>query len=112
MLIPAAVYEELNNSLRDLPQPLNLALLPWLVVDSPADHNRVQTLCEQLDAGEAKAIALAVERQAGLLLIDERRGRRIAVAMGLAVTGLLGVVARAKRGGFIPLAKPVIDQID
>jgi predicted nucleic acid-binding protein len=48
VLIPAAVYEELNKSLRDLPQPLNLVLLPWLVVDSPGDRNRVQTLCEQL----------------------------------------------------------------
>ena len=54
---------------------------------------------------------LAIERRADLLLMDERRGRRIAMAAGLTVTGLLGVVARAKRAGLIDLGKPVLDDL-
>jgi len=64
---------------------------------------------EELDPGEAEAIVLAIERQADLLLVDERRVRRSATAAGLTVTGLLGVVAKAKRAGLIDLAKPVLD---
>ena len=32
-------------------------------------------------------------------------------AAGLAITGLLGVVATAKRAGLIDLAKPVLDEL-
>jgi len=53
----------------------------------------------------------SLERGADLLLVDERRGRRIAAAAGLAVMGLLGVVAKAKQAGLITAAKPVIDDL-
>jgi len=68
-------------------------------------------LREALDPGEAEAIVLAIERRADLLLVDERRGRQAAAAAGLKVTGLLGVVAQAKRAGLIDFAKPVLDEL-
>ena len=83
----------------------------WLTVATPKDQIRVQQLREHLDAGEAEAIVLAIERGATLLLVDERRGRRTAAAAGLQVTGLLGVVVRAKRAGLIDRAKPVLDEL-
>ncbi len=54
-----------------------------------------------LDAGECAAIQLAERLGAGLLLIDEDDGRRIALRRGLGVTGLLGVFAIASRDGLI-----------
>ena len=65
-----------------------------------------------LDRGEAEAIALAIERRADLILVDEKRGRRIAAAAGLTVTGLLGVVARAKRTGLISPSQTCARPID
>ena len=111
VLIPSAVYQELNNSSSELPPAIDLASMPWLIVATAADRSRVQELREDLDPGEAEAIVLAIERRADLLLMDERRGRRIAMAAGLTVTGLLGVVARAKRAGLIDLGKPVLDDL-
>lgn len=99
MLIPSAVYKELTAANNDLPPAIDLALPPWLTVADPKDRSRVQELREHLDSGEAEAIALAIERRADLLLMDERRGRCIATAAGLTVTGLLGVIVRAKRSG-------------
>ena len=111
VLIPSTVYEELTTSTKDLPPAIDLASLPWLIVATAKDQKRVQELREDLDPGEAEAIVLAIERHADLLLVDERRGRRTATAAGLRVTGLLGVVARAKRAGLIDLVKPVLDEL-
>jgi predicted nucleic acid-binding protein len=71
----------------------------------------VRALRDNLDPGEAEAIVLAIEHRADLLLVDERRARRTATAMGVTVMGLLGVVARAKQVGLIDLAKPVLDEL-
>ena len=101
VLLPSAVFEELMASRQDLPPAIDLAAEPWLIVASANARARVQELLEYLDPGEAEAIVLAVERRADLLLMDERRGR----------TGLLGVVAEAKRAGLIDLGKPVIDEL-
>ena len=111
VLIPSAVYDELTVSKSDLPPAIDLAAQPWLMVATANDQKRVQELRKDLDRGEAEAIVLAIERRADLLLVDERRGRRTASAAGLRVTGLLGVVATAKRAGLIDLAKPVLDEL-
>jgi predicted nucleic acid-binding protein len=111
VLIPSAVYDELTASKNDLPSAIDLGSESWLIVATANDRKRVQELREDLDAGEAEAIVLAIERGADFLLMDERRGRRIAVAAGLTVTGFLGVVAGARRAGLIDLRKPVLDEL-
>ena len=63
----------------------------------------------QLDPGEAEAIVLAQEMNADLLMMDERRGRHIAADSGVRITGLLGVVAQARRANLIEQAKPGLD---
>jgi predicted nucleic acid-binding protein len=104
VLIPPAVSEELSTLMAASPRP-------WLMIAVPADKERVRELCASLDLGEAEAIVLAVERSAELLLIDERRGRQTALALGLKITGLLGVLADAKRAGLIGAVKPVLDEL-
>jgi predicted nucleic acid-binding protein len=56
------------------------------------------------DSGERAAIALAERLTANLLLIDERRGVRVAMSKGFDVTGTLGILDRAARRGLIDLA--------
>lgn len=97
--------------LKLLPSLYHLASESWLIIATANDRKRVQELRKDLDAGEAEAIVLAIERGADLLLVDERRGRRTAAAEGLKVMGLLGVVAGAKRAGLVDLAKPVLDEL-
>jgi len=60
-----------------------------------------------LEVGECAAISRALEIGAALL-VDERAARAPAVALGLVVTGTLGVLARARRRGLIRPLMPLI----
>lgn len=55
----------------------------------------VHVLRRELDQGEAKALTGAAERQASLVLLDEREARRVARTLSLPVTGALGILLRA-----------------
>ena len=83
----------------------------WTRVVAAEDQNEVAALLDQLDLGEAEAIVVAGELKAGLLLVDEKRGRRVALDRGLEVTGLLGVLAEAKARGLILRCQPVLEEM-
>lgn len=90
VLIPYAVRDELLREHALLPE--------WIEVFLPKTIPQ-SVLAAGLDLGETEAIALALESHADNLLMDERLGRRVAVAHGLRVTGLLGVLVLGKWKG-------------
>lgn len=49
-----------------------------------------------------------MKSEANAVILDERKARRIALAMGLSVTGTLGILEQAKLSGHLP---PVRDAI-
>jgi uncharacterized protein len=78
---------------------------------SGCDRAQVRESRRFLDAGEAEAIALALELSSDRLLIDEAAGRAIAESAGLKITGILGVLLIARNRGFIPAVQPLIDKL-
>jgi uncharacterized protein len=64
-----------------------------------------------LHRGEAEAIALAAELRAEAVISDEQEGRQLAAEAGLLVTGVLGILLRAKQSGHIPALKPEIQSL-
>lgn len=78
----------------------------WLKVRPTIEADLVKLLTVDLHQGEAEAIALALETKADWLLIDEKEGREMARRLGLPITGVLGVLLRAKRMGHIAEIKP------
>lgn len=83
--------------------------VPWLEVvqlTTPLDSVAIATL----DAGEATVIQLASERRIQWVCIDDRKGRRAALAVGLRVTGSLGLLVRAKIVGLVPAVRPFIER--
>jgi len=78
---------------------------PWLRVTPLSDNARPLPTGTSLDAGEDAALRLALQIQADLVLLDERRGRMIAAELGLAVTGTIGVLVEAGMRGIIDFEK-------
>jgi predicted nucleic acid-binding protein len=114
IVIPEAVYSEMVAAGKPVPGAVEVQTLSWIQVQSVKDSQRVytfQTNQNNIDLGEAEAITLALELNADLLLMDERRGRALAQNCGLNVTGLLGVLLQAKGKGLIRMVKPVIDEL-
>lgn len=83
----------------------------WIKVQNPVDNTRVAILETQLDLGEASAISLALELQNPLLLIDERKARRIAKLLNLKIIGTFGVLLLAKKENKILNLKPIIREM-
>ena len=84
--------------------------VPWLRMAVPFEPVPAY-IRATLDNGEAEAIHLALERNIRFICLDDRRGRRMAKALGLEVVGLLGLLTLAKRQGIIPALQPYVDSL-
>ena len=109
--IPPSVRAEVAISGRDRPGAEEVGIASWIHVVDVRDMTAVQLLRERLDASESEAIVLAIQIEAGLLLIDEARGRRLAEARGLHKTGTIGTLIMAKRRGLISAVTPLLDDL-
>ena len=98
--ITSIVSQEVGN---DLPE--------WITIDDSYDENIYNSLIKRLDNGEASSIALAVVNKGCLLIVDEKKGRDEAKQLGINITGVIGVVMRAKKEGEIKSGKELLDKL-
>lgn len=106
IVVPRTVWSELIQPGTRVDVERALRSATWIgISDDPANQDL------GLDPGETAAILLAEQLGAAALLIDERKGRAVAVSRGLAVIGTLGVLAGAKRYGAVERVEPVIEQL-
>lgn len=83
----------------------------WVIIKAVADKQLQQVLELQVGKGESSAIALAMETPGSTLILDDYKARKLADGLGLEITGTIGVIIKAKTNGFIPMVKPLLDQI-
>ena len=109
VLVPQAVYLEVATA--DKPQAERLR--EYL-------HDKVRLVNMQnyvyldafADAGETAAMLLYKELPADYLLIDDKRGRKVATINHIKTIGSLGVLLQAKRAGLITHIAPLLSQIE
>lgn len=89
----------------------DLTLPPWIEITKPKNNKFKLGLENSIDLGEASAIALALELENSLLIIDDLKGRKVAEFYGLKITGTLGILISAKLNGLIPSIKPILNKI-
>lgn len=111
VFIPEAVYRELTDPNFPVAGATEVQTFDWIQTRAVSDRILVEALSNELDIGEAEAIALAVEIQADQVLIDERRGRLVANRLNLRYTGILGILVEAKSKGLITEVRPLLDAL-
>ena len=65
------------------------------------NSKKVKELLIRLDLGESESIILAEEQNLPLI-IDEKKGKKIALSFGLDVIGLVGILLVFKKRGYLP----------
>lgn len=82
--IPQTVLAEISSK-------NNINLPDFIEIELPQDDDNLKAMKLLLDDGESEAIALALQKSIPLI-IDEKKGRKIAKNMGLKILGLVGIV--------------------
>jgi predicted nucleic acid-binding protein len=93
IIVPTAVYDEVSVK-------KSIVLPSFMSVQAPKPCKTLETMKSLLDLGESEAIVLALELKSKLI-IDEKKGRKIAVGQGLEIIGLLGIVYVNIKKGFL-----------
>lgn len=108
VIVPEAVYAEVVRA--DKPQSQQLS--DYLVGKvRSVDMHAFVYLDAYADAGETQAMLLYKQVSANYLLIDDKRGRKVAKINRIKTIGSLSVLLQAKRVGLISCVAPLILQI-
>ncbi|MEA2562210.1 MAG: hypothetical protein QOH06_3714 [Acidobacteriota bacterium] len=109
ILVPAAVLREVTED-ESRPGAVLVKSAEWLGLGEVSDRSAVERLLSSLGEGESEVLILARELGA-TAVIDERRGRTIAAALGIPQTGTIGVLLAAKQTGAVSVITPLLDQL-
>lgn len=95
----------------EIAQEYGKNLPAWISVQDAQNKHYQRMLQSTIDVGEASAIALAIEQQDCLLIIDDNKARKAASRLKISYIGTLGLLLEAKEVGLIKLIKPILEKI-
>jgi predicted nucleic acid-binding protein len=83
----------------------------WIEVVDNSNNKVIQVLRLEVDLGEASAIALCLDSENSLLIIDDLKGRKLAQQLDLNFVGSIGTILKAKELNLINDLKPIKEKI-
>lgn len=104
------VYGELITT-PEIAEEYGEKLPEWIIIQPVFDKKYQDVIETQIDCGEASAIALAKEFDDVLLLLDDLKARKLALKLNFKITGVLGIIHKAKQMSIIDKVKPLIDKL-
>jgi predicted nucleic acid-binding protein len=109
--IPAQVCLELDMGRVLRPDTINPRNLVWVELVSVSQVLIDSLPPNRLGTGERAVIAYAQAHRGCVAGMDDLRARQLAEAIGLKVTGTLGILLRAKQAGLVSTLQPLVDDI-
>ena len=112
VIIPSAVRTEVIDQARDKDESSGIEKLienNIIVTKEVENQTVVKTLRSHLDFGESEVIALALEINADLVVIDEMEARETADNLDINKTGFLGIIIKAHNKDIIDSGIDLID---
>jgi predicted nucleic acid-binding protein len=129
------LHAVLPGGLALLPDLIGQVIIPWEVgQELAAGHTKDNTwleiqsvpglihrsasvaihplLASQIDLGEASVIQPALDEGSDTVILDELKARRLATAVGLHVTGTLGLLVQARRSGHLPSVRKAVTALE
>jgi len=91
---------------------VGVALPDWALLRESSDRTLIERLTADLELGEATSIALALEISDCLLIIDEKKGLRIAKDLGIKITGTFGIIMQAFEMQLIADPGSVVERLE
>ncbi|MCL1950537.1 MAG: DUF3368 domain-containing protein [Turicibacter sp.] len=109
IVIPEKVFEELTLNPEYGREAELVRKTSFLEIVPVTNQKAVAILMKatNLDIGESEAIVLSEELAADVILMDEKKGRRISASIGLEIMGTVGVLINALAEGFITPSEAV-----
>ncbi len=101
ILIKKEVKTEFRKSLPD-----------WIIIQKVQNNKKKAELQQIVDEGEASAIALALETKNCLLIIDEKKGRKLAKNLQIKIAGTLQILLLAKSKGIISSLAQLLSELE
>lgn len=95
VFIPNAVYKEVTAMKK--PYSDSLDKFSKNRIKKVKNKIALSIISHELDIGESEAIILALENNIDTILMDENKGRKIAISKGLHPIGTIGVLIQAKK---------------
>lgn len=80
----------------------------WIIIKEVKDLEKQFAFEKRLDRGEASALALALETDNSLLIIDEIKGRKFAQSLNIDIIGTIGILLLAHKKGLLDNLSDII----
>ena len=97
VIVPEAVFRELTTNTVFANEAEIVNSSSFLKTSAVQNRKSLEILqaASGLDDGESEAIILADELKSDVLIIDERKGRKVAKNLGIKITGTVGILIQA-----------------
>ncbi|HPN32568.1 MAG TPA: DUF3368 domain-containing protein [bacterium] len=101
IIITEEVFNEFGKEIPD-----------WIKVVEVKNRNYLKILNTQVDLGEASTIALAMESENNVIILDDLKARKLSKTLKLKMTGTLGILLKAKEMKIITSIENILSKME